>query len=233
MKRLKIVITLTVAILILVVYTFSRDYSMLMFGNKSDRAVYHFQRLMDLDRSGNRRAVIWDGEKAHRAIDELDDNRIDDGASLRAYEPFENEKYTLNIYGLENRREVISTDDHLLFEANDASWFFELQTIDSYEDKVEELKGDRWLYLIGDDNVGYTERRALFRGISTYNDKNYAGYTVVYDDGCDNYCVITYMVIGNMNDAGTMINQLVDQLIIIFDKDAWIEEKTRENNGDD
>lgn len=35
-----------------------------------------------------------------------------------------------------------------------------------------------------------------------------------------------------MNDAGVMINQLVDQLSITFDEDEWIQNKIKENNGD-
>lgn len=224
-------IVLTLVVAVLTGCTAGNGYGNLRRGDNMDKAVYEFQKLMDDDKTGDLKAVIWNGEKAYVENDELDDNNINDGRFLRGYEPFSNEKVSLNIYGMEDRREVISEEDHLLFEGKDGSWFFELQLVDSYEDTVSALKEDKWLHFMSEAKLDYDERRALFRGVSTYNDSNYAGYTEVYDDGFDNYCVITYMVNGNLNDAGVMINQLVDQLTISFDKEEWIKKKVNENNG--
>ena len=220
------------AMVLLTGCTANDDYSDLKRGDNTDKAVYEFQKLMDEDKTGDLKAVIWNGEKAYVENDELDDNSISDGRYYRGYEPFANEKVNLNIYDMENRREVISEPDHLLFEDKDGKWFFELQLTDSYENKVEELKQDKWLHFVTEAKLDYDVRKAVFRGVSSYDGNNYAGYTEVYDDGFDNYCVITYMVKGNMNDAGVMINQLVDQLSITFDEDEWIQNKIKENNGD-
>lgn len=228
--KIKRIFTVLLTGIMLTGCAMGKDYSNLKQGDKMDQVVYEFQKLMDQDESGNKKAVFWNGEKAYIDYDELDDKNIEDGRYLRGYDPFSNEKVDINIYGMEDRNEVVSAPDHLLFEAADESWYFELEFTDSFDQKVEELKQDKWLHFMGESKLEYDERRALFRGISTYKGRNYAGYTEVYDDGFDNYCVVKYMAIGNMNDAGVMINQLIDQLRIQFDKDEWIRKKTQGGN---
>ncbi|MCR5671306.1 MAG: hypothetical protein K6G10_09900 [Butyrivibrio sp.] len=210
-----------------------KDYATLNKGDEMDKAVYEFQKLMDSDKSGDKKAVFWNGEKAYTDSDELDDNKIDDGRSFRGFEPLDKELFSLNIYGMEERETILDTDKHVIYAGIDGDWRFEIEQVDGYDSALERLKQEKWLHKLYEDDPSKSEKTAIFRGVRNYDGKNYAGYVVCYNDGFGQSYEYSYMCMGNMNDAGVMINQLRGQFRLNIDFDKWREENLifEEDNG--
>lgn len=182
-----------------------------------DKKVLEFQTLMDEDEVGDLKSVYWDGQEARTVEDQLDDESISDGRNWRGFVPLEKELWKCNIYGIENYEAIFDENDHVLYKGD--KYRFEVKKIENYASGYEKLSNEIWLKMI-DEYVGPGEykKQAVFRGIRTIDDKQYAGFVACYRDGYGNSYEISYMVNdGNMADANTMINQILMQFDINFD----------------
>ena len=206
-----------------------KAYADLAKGDKMDQEVYNFQKLMDEEKSGNKTAVFWDGEKAYTIVDDMDDFDISDGIYAREGVPLEKAMWATNIYGMEDRTVILDTDEHVIYKGD--NWYFEVEIVDSFDKAYEELSNDKWM-TEGPTTKEYSRKTTQFRGIKEIDGKLMAGYTACHFDGYDTNYKISYYYIGNMNEANIMKNQILGQFSINFDLDEWYQNYGNETEGD-
>ena len=173
---------------------------------ESISALEQFYKLVEEDKTGDKKSVYWDGKSASMVEDEFDSLDISDGRGMitgteRTGIP---DVFELNYpNSIEN---VVLTSDseedyHLTADVVD----IRIQLVD-FHSKQEELKKDSSYKqidasILSKHQTKYFEDYKLYVGLIKTEEETYAGYTLLFESNLNNKSyMISVAGIGNLED---------------------------------
>lgn len=191
-----------------------------------EKELTHLFKLLDKDKTGNRKSVYWNGDTAYMVADKYDDDAISDGKYYHGAEYLTKELWMINIEGMTDYDVIFDEETHVLFKGE--NWQFEVKLTNKQEEidaAIETLKKDPYLRVLSEE-----DRDIIVEGIKEVDGKYYAGYDMTINDYLGHYYEVSYFGIGNMDDIGIMASQLKSQLTANFNLDT-IKEKDKKVFG--
>lgn len=174
--------------------------------NMDYQAAEQFQKLMDQDKTGDKKSVEWDGTEAHEIEDRLDDSEILDGRG--GYDPYtkvEKAEWSVKVDQMDEGGYTVTADgeEHYRLEGDD--WYLEIRK-SSFEDSVRNLNEDAGMKDVTENDLSHhiadlNSKTALYRGLKEEKGKVLAGYVLVLEDYFEHSYQVSYFGTGNMGDV--------------------------------
>lgn len=173
---------------------------------ESINALEQFYKLVEEDKTGDKKSVYWDGKSASMVEDEFDSLDISDGRGGITGTERTGIPDVFELYYPDSIENVVLTSDseedyHLTTDVVD----IRIQLVD-FHSKQEELKEDSSYKeidggILSKHQTKYFENYKLYVGLIKTGEETYAGYTLLFQSNLnDKSYMISVAGIGNLED---------------------------------